>query len=212
MTEQRPSSRTAWIVAGVLIAVIALVAVIAIVASGGDDETTATTPPGSSEVRPATITGDPLPTFEGSEADPAVGLAAPTVAGASFDGSPVTIEPGRVTMLVFLAHWCQHCQAEVPVLTEWEADGGVPDDVDVIGIATATTSERPNYPPSAWLAEEQFPFTVLADDPNYSVANAFGLASFPYFVVLDADGNVAARAVAELPPDELEALLAAAGA
>jgi cytochrome c biogenesis protein CcmG/thiol:disulfide interchange protein DsbE len=208
------SSTTAWIVAGVLIAVIALVAVIAIVASGGsDDDAPTTTLAGSSETQPATITGDPLPAFQpGGSADAAVGVTAPTVSGRSFDGTPVSIEPGRVTMLAFLAHWCPHCQREVPTLTEWAEEGGVPEGVDVIGIATATAPDRPNYPPSAWLAEEQFPFPTMADDAGYSVAQAYGLPSFPYFVALDAEGKVAARAVGELSPESLAELLAAAGA
>jgi len=208
------SSATAWIVAGVLIVVIVLVAVIAIVASGGgDDDAPATTLEGSSETQPATISGDALPPFEpGASADAAVGLTAPTVAGSSFDGAPVSIEPGRVTMLAFLAHWCPHCQREVPTLTEWEAEGGVPEAVDVIGVATATRQESPNYPPSAWLAREGFPFPVMADDPTYSVGQAYGLSSFPYFVVLDAEGKVAGRAVGELSSESLAELLAAAGA
>ena len=217
-SHARPgSSKTAWIVAGVLILVIALVAVIAILASGGNDDgagdggSTATTVPGGSEVRPVTIAGTALPAF-GDDPDPAIGMAAPALTGAGFDGSPVTIEPasGNVTLVVFLAHWCPHCQREVPVLTEWEQQGGVPDGVDVVSVATATSNERPNYPPSSWLAGEHWPFAVLADDPNYTAAGAYGLSSFPYFVVLDADGNVAARTSGEIEPDELVALLDAA--
>lgn len=209
------SSKTAWIVAGVLILVIALVAVIAVLASGGngddgdaDGGSTATTVPGGSEVRPVTITGTALPAF-GDDPDPAIGMAAPALSGAGFDGTPVTIEPasGNVTLVMFLAHWCPHCQREVPVLTEWEQQGGVPEGVDIVSVATATSNERPNYPPSSWLAGEHWPFPVIADDPNFSAAGAYGLSSFPYFVILDADGNVAARTSGEIDPDDLAALL-----
>ena len=31
-------------------------------------------------------------------------------------------------------------------------DGKVPAGVDVVGIATQTSSDQPNYPPSSWLA------------------------------------------------------------
>jgi cytochrome c biogenesis protein CcmG/thiol:disulfide interchange protein DsbE len=217
MTPNPPqrSSRAAWIVAGVLVVVIALVAVIAIVASGGgdDDGSTATTVPGGSEVRPVAITGDPLPPF-GDSPDPAVGLAAPAIEGAGFDGSPVSVDPGsgRVTVVVFLAHWCPHCQREVPVLTGWEAEGGLPEGVDVISVATATAADRPNYPPSSWLAGENWPFPVIADDPSYTAGQAYGLSSFPYFVILDADGNVSSRASGEIDPDDLATLIDQAGA
>ena len=30
-------------------------------------------------------------------------------------------------MVVFLAHWCPHCNAEIPVLNEWRDSGEIPD-------------------------------------------------------------------------------------
>ena len=73
-----------------------------------------------SENGPITVTGDLLPAFEGDTAtDAGAGLAAPILEGESFDGTAVVVEPGSPTLLVFLAHWCPHCQAEVPDLVEW---------------------------------------------------------------------------------------------
>ena len=64
-----------------------------------------------------TVTGDPLPVYAAGQEDVSVGLTAPTVEGADWEGNPVTIEPdGTPKILVFLAHWCPHCQAEVPVI------------------------------------------------------------------------------------------------
>jgi thiol-disulfide isomerase/thioredoxin len=183
---------------------VAIGAVIAIVASG-DNETPAA---GIEQTRPVTIDGEPLPELTDSPTDPAVGQTAPTLTGAGFDGTPISVAPGNPTVLVFLAHWCPHCQREVPVLTEWAGQGGVPDGVDVIGIATATNADRPNYPPSQWLQREQFPFPVIADNETYDAATAFGLSGFPFFVVLDSEGKVVERASGELDPTTLTAMLA----
>ena len=76
-----------------------------------------------------TVTGDPLPVYAAGQEDVSVGLTAPTVEGADWEGNPVTIEPnGTPKIIVFLAHWCPHCQADVPVIQQWVNDGNLPDD------------------------------------------------------------------------------------
>jgi cytochrome c biogenesis protein CcmG, thiol:disulfide interchange protein DsbE len=183
-------------------AVVALLTVVAIVATRGGSV------PSSQEARPVEVVGELLPKLgDPGAADPAAGLVAPTLKGQGFDGAPVGVTPGRPTLVVFLAHWCPHCQREVPALTKWAAAGGVPEGVDVIGVATATTPDRPNYPPSKWLREEQFPFPVLADDSGGSAAAAFGLTGYPFFTLLDADGRVLSRASGEVEVERLSELL-----
>lgn len=193
-----------WVIAGVVGVVVAIAAIVAVVATSDDQETGA----GLEQTRPVTITGTPLPAPTDTGADPAVGATAPTVTGATFDGTPVTIDAGRPTLLVFLAHWCPHCQREVPLLTDWETGGGVPEGVAVIGVATGTTADRPNYPPSEWLEREQFPFPVLVDSVDSDAAEAFGLRSYPYFVALDSNGRVVARASGSVDPTTLTDTLA----
>ena len=85
-----------------------------------------------------TVTGDPLPVYAAGQEDVSVGLTAPTVEGADWEGNPVTIEPnGTPKIMVFLAHWCPHCQADVPVIQQWINDGNLPDAVELISVATA---------------------------------------------------------------------------
>ena len=93
-------------------------------------------------------------------------------------------------MLVFLAHWCPHCNREVPRLVAWQADGMVPEGLDVIGVSTGSPRARTNYPPSAWLAELDWQWPVLADSTDHQAAAAYGLPGFPYFVIIGADGTV----------------------
>ena len=115
------------------------------------------------------ISGTPLPPFVSPQGDQAVGLAAPTVDGLSFGGTEIAITPSQPTMLVFLAHWCPHCQAEVPRLVEWYEAGQTPEGLNVIGVITGTDEASPNYPPSSWLEREEWPFPVLVDaEPRLS--------------------------------------------
>ena len=181
--------------------VIAVAAIIAIAATSGDDSDTE----GLSQTQDVDISGAALPPLTDGD-DPAIGLPAPSISGQSFDGTPVRVELGQPTMLVFLAHWCPVCQREVPELVAWEAAGGVPEGVQVIGVATAADSGAPNYPPSSWLADEGFPFPVIVDDDAQSLATALGLPGYPYYVLLDENGRVVARGSGQVPPEELTTL------
>jgi len=208
------SNRNAWIVGGVIAAVIAIAAIVAISASSNKDSAAVGSLQEFSEV---TVTGDVLPAFdESANPDPAVGMLAPVLSGKGFTGNVVTTaSSGTPTLLVFLAHWCPHCQREVPLLVEWEKSGKMPGNIDVLAVATGTDSANPNYPPSEWLARENFPATwpVMADSADKIGGNAFGLAGYPYFVLVGGDGKVLWRASGEVPMDELTAtILALTGA
>jgi thiol-disulfide isomerase/thioredoxin len=148
-----------------------------------------------------------LPWFEPGQDDPAVGLLAPPVTGASFDGTPVSIEAdGRAKMLVFLAHWCPHCQDEVPEVQRWLDEGGLPETIDLISVATAIDETRPNYPPDAWLEREGWNAPVIVDDEG-QVAQQYGLSAFPFWVIVDADGRVVGRATGRLPVEQLDQIV-----
>jgi thioredoxin-related protein len=47
----------------------------------------------------------------------------------------------------------------------------------------------------------------MADSDTYAAAAAYGLSSYPYFVVLDANGKVVQRASGEVDPSTLTPLL-----
>lgn len=198
----------AWLIVGVVVTVVLLAGVIAIATTVGRDSAADS---GVAQTRPVAVLGDALPRFPQAGVDPAVGMAAPVIAGFSFAGEQLMIEPGAPTAVVFLAHWCPHCQREVPTLAAWEQAGGVPDGAQVIGVATDTDITLPNFPPSRWLDREDFPFPVIADSETHEAAAAFGLAGFPFTVVLDSSGNVVERISGEFEPERLAALLTTVG-
>ena len=196
-TRRRPGPAILGAAGTVLVA-----AIIAVAATGGSD--------GEQTERTArlTVTGAALPTYEDGR-DPALGLPAPALEGESFEGTPATIvDDARPKAIVFLAHWCPHCQREVPLIQGWLDERGRPEDVDLYSVATSNDPAQPNYPPDEWLRREGWTVPVLVDDSTGSAATAYGLTAFPYFVFVDAEGNVVARATGELTVEQLEALLA----
>ncbi len=110
-------------------------------------------------------------------------------------------------MVVFLAHWCPHCNREVPVLLSWAKAGGVPADLDVIGVSTGVSAQRDNYPPSKWLAGKGWTWPVMADSAASDAAIAYGLGAYPTFVIVGTDGKVKVRSSGELPVADLDALV-----
>jgi len=158
-----------------------------------------------------TVEGDTLPVYNSGSDDVAVGLTAPTVTGADWNGNTVTIEPdGTPKIVLFLAHWCPHCQNEVPVVQDWVDAGNLPDDVELISVATATDRLRPNWPPQTWLEEEGWTAPVIMDDDIGTVAASYGMAGTPFWVVLDGDNTNLFRVSGEIPVDGLDAMVALA--
>ena len=204
------------VVLGIAAAVIVVAAIAAIVLSrpGPSTGSTSSTLPPSS--RPSTLasgsgvpaSGSDLPPFAATGGDPAIGRPIPAIVGQAFDGSRAAIElDGRPKLLVFVAHWCPHCQREVPVVQAWLNAGRLPARVELISVATANDPNRPNYPPDAWLAREGWTPPVLLDSDG-SIASRYGLTAFPYWVAVDSTGNVVQRLTGELTPDQLDALAA----
>jgi thiol-disulfide isomerase/thioredoxin len=210
-------NRTAIIVVGAIVLVAALAGV-AVLLSGGDDEsssgvlapgqtTEATVGGDVQENRPVTVTGNPLPALEDGVADPALGMATPVVEGATFGGEAMTVGGATdgPTLYVFLAHWCPHCNDEIPELIELRNRDGIPEGMNVVAVSTGVDNTGPNYPPSPWLVDKAWPtdWPVMADSAA-SEAFAFnGGGGFPYLMVVDADGTLLARDSGAKPAEDL---------
>jgi thiol-disulfide isomerase/thioredoxin len=153
------------------------------------------------------VDGDPLPKWRGADVDdPAVGEAPPRITGTDLTGATrALIEPGRPTAVVVVAHWCPHCQDEVPRIVEWSNGDTVPENVDVIALSTQANEGQSNFPPAEWLAREEWPFETMVDDEVGSGADALGIDGFPFLVFIGADGTVTERYSGEMPIKEFDA-------
>ena len=95
----------------------------------------------------------------------------------------------------------------MPRLVQWYEDGGVPDDLNIVGVSTGTSDAAPNWPPSEWIQKEKWPWPVMADDEEQTAAQAYGLPGYPYFVIIGADGTVKARQSGEIEINDLEQII-----
>ncbi len=187
-------------IVGIIATVIVVLLLVAVVAGVfGNEE------PGNEYGDPQ-VSGQltPMP-FDAAVDDTAAGETAPTVIGQDFEGKEVRIEnDGRAKAIVLLAHWCSHCQVEVPMVQGWLDSGGGVDGVDLYSVATAMNSTQGNYPPSEWLEREGWTVPVVRDDADSTVHAAYGSGGFPFWVFVNSDGTVALRASGETSVAQLE--------
>jgi len=236
VTPQPPSRRSRRALASLVVASVALAA------CGGDDdavpdpdEPAAETPvdtrppvegPESTlspdipdayagQIAPVDVVGAALPPLPDGGADAAVGQPAPVLVGIDPEGRPIRIDPAvdGPTMLVFVAHWCPHCNDEIPKLNQMRADGQFPEGLNIVAVSTAVAPDRPNWPPVEWLREDmewQYPamldqLAVVQDQVTFVAAEAYGLTGFPFTVLVDGEGTVGDRWSGEREPDEIVA-------
>lgn len=155
-----------------------------------------------------TVTGETLPLLPDTSEDPAIGMGAPEISGADFEGTPVDVtHDGTRKVLLMVAHWCPVCQDEVPAIQSWLDDNELPAGVELYSVATSINSARANYPPSAWLEREGWEAPVIVDDEEQTIGRAYGLTAFPYWVFLDAEGNVVGRITGAIGGDAFGALV-----
>ncbi|MBM3673962.1 MAG: hypothetical protein FJW88_03240 [Actinobacteria bacterium] len=200
---QRPAQKFSfplfWVVVGGIV-VLGLVAVVFAVTSGddGSDSSGGGGSSGVAEYGTVTVEGTPLPTYSSSGEDPAVGEQAPVVRGESFTGEPTAIVPGTPTMVVYLAHWCQHCNNEAPRLAEFLETSGVPEGTALMIVPTGSNDTAVNWPPSQWVKDMRLDgVATLVDDKEGTAGAAMGLDGYPYIVLLDAQGKVISRTSGE---------------
>ncbi|MCP3938492.1 MAG: TlpA family protein disulfide reductase [Actinomycetia bacterium] len=196
-----PSRGTLMILGG-LVAVLVVGGIIALVAAGrgGDDA------PSLADIEPPAVSGRALSDFAPGTDDPAIGLEMPFVEGVDFSGAVQKLEPtGKPQGIVFLAHWCPHCQNEVPVVQDWLDDGGLPEGAELRSVASGIDPSRANYPPDAWLDHEGWTPSIVVDITG-QVSTAYGLNAYPYWVFVDGDGKIVRRSSGSITPSELESI------
>lgn len=151
------------------------------------------------------VDGAGLPPFDPS-LEAASGSPVPGFSTQNLSGEPITFQPGESpTVLVFLAHWCSHCQAELPRLVSW-LEANPQDTVDVLAVATSINPGQPNFPPANWFEREEWTEPVALDSEGSDIAQAYGLGSFPFWAVVDAEGNLIGRTAGEIDEQGFAAL------
>ncbi len=191
----RKSSAPVFII---VIAVIVVAGIVAVVLSRGDGSSAA-----GDQTRPVKVTGEALPTPSDGGADPGIGQKLPTITGETYAGNPISLaSAGEPEVIFVLAHWCPHCNNEVPKIVDWMKQGNKPAGVRFAGVSTAVDPSAPHYPPSKWLQDEEWTVPTLADSENSEAARALGTPGYPYMLFVKADGTLAARTSGEVAIEE----------
>jgi thiol-disulfide isomerase/thioredoxin len=206
--DRARTERPSWRETNMLTIVLALaallvggaIAALVVTLSGGDSST---------ELGEQIRLGSSLPDVAQSGPDPASGVPAPAISGTDLDGNALSVaNDGRPHVLLVLAHWCPHCQAAVPQLVKLN-EQKVMSGISFYAIVSAITPEGDNYPPSEWLRRENWPFPTFLDNADNQIARALGVTAFPFYVFVDADGNVVLRLAGDLDDAQLTALFKA---
>jgi thiol-disulfide isomerase/thioredoxin len=164
---------------------------------------------GSSFTDAIPANGD-LPPFEDTTNDLAVlaAMTLPTIEGPEYgSGTTVTYRPNDGIARVWLAwaHWCPHCQAELPELATWyEENADRYPGIELVTVSTSIDESRDN-PLLPYLEESAFPFPVIIDEDG-TQGSHLGATVFPFWVVTDGDGAVLVRLGGELDISQVDAI------
>ena len=139
--------------------------------------------------------------------EPAANLKAPIITGTDLNGSSITSENNSPTILLFLAHWCGYCQVEVTEIQDWIDNGGDMGGVKKYLILNSVNSSQPNYPPDKWLDSEGWSFQSFTDNELSGVAQHFGIRGFPFWVLIDSNGDIVTRLSGSYTKDQFEIIL-----
>lgn len=201
-SNKRPGQRVALVV---LVGLVAITAIAVFLLTGDDSE------------RPENLAfnGAALPTFIAGEADSAIGAKAPIFITEYLDGEYAFIGGGggpndTAKLVMFVAHWCAVCQAEVPEVAAWVHDNGLPDGVEIVIVSTFADPDRDHYPPSTWLQDAGWEAPVAADSSDGEIVAQFGMPNVPAWVVLTDLNVVLARGTGPIAPAQLDQLVALA--
>ena len=131
---------------------------------------------------------------------PADGPAAQPLDLTTLDGAPARISlalPHHITVVMFFATWCSHCQSEMPRVSDFARTcQQVPElqgKVQIIGVRTAAHMER--EPLDNFLARMTPAFPIYTDTPDNQGLRGFAkmvniAEGLPTLGVLDGDGKV----------------------
>jgi len=151
-----------------------------------------------------------LPPFEQGQPDAALGVVLGDVTGTEYyTNQEMTFDPtdGVSRAWLIWAHWCPHCQREMPAVSEWYAENAdAYPNVELVSVTSSIDPSRGN-PLEPYLDELQTPFPVLVDD-DLRLAEQFGLNAFPFWVFTSPDGTTVLRVAGYLEVDQVAEIFA----
>jgi len=163
----------------------------------------------SAAVAPGVPTGS-LPLFEQGQPDAALGMVLGEVSGFEYySETEMNIDPSDGTARAWLiwAHWCPHCQRELPPLSDWYTENAdLYPNVELISITSSIDPARGN-PLEPYLDELQLPFPAILD-PDLALAEQFGLSAYPFWVFTAGDGTTLLRIAGFVEIDQIAEIFA----
>ena len=110
-------------------------------------------------------------------------------------------------MIVLLAHWCPHCNAEIPRLNEWRDSGEIPDGLNIVGVSTGCRPDAPTSRRTSGSSTRTGSGRCSPTTTHGTAMAAYGGTSYPTMVLVDGNGDVFRRLSGEVPIDEIDQLV-----
>ncbi len=127
--------------------------------------------------------------------------AAPEISGPTLDGGNFAATPGKVLVLNVWASWCSPCRAEAPALEELSV---AHPEVQFLGVLTRDSLVAAR----AFVDRFGITYPSLTDDALLlKFHGQLTPNAIPTTLIIDADGNVAARISGEITYSALEDLI-----
>ena len=132
--------------------------------------------------------------------------SAPTLTVRTLDGAPATLAKlrGQAVLVNFWATWCEPCRTELPILskldTQHRARG-----LAVVGVSVDASLTPSEVKAFASRRGGTFP---LWQDPQESLATAFGVQTLPASFLIDRAGNLVWSATGAIASDDAALALA----
>lgn len=134
-----------------------------------------------------------------------IGRLAPATAGTTLDGDHVSIDDhrGRWVVVNFFASWCTPCREEHPQLNAFDVAHRAKGDAVLIAVTFDDDAEKARR----FFDDHGGDWPVI-DDPENSIAVAYGVAQVPETFVIAPNGTVVKRYAGAITRSALDALIA----
>lgn len=196
----KPAKRN-WAFPAIIAAVVLVGIVIVLIAALGKEDT-----PASDITLAGGGPGDAAPvlTVEGGPTEQ--GQAAPSISGVDmYTGRTVSLQEmqGKPTLLTVWAHWCPHCQKELPIIQQLSQEQAGNFNFLTVSTSAGSQPAAGQYATPATLMKTQGITMPSLRDDGTKAMQALGAEGFPTLLMIDADGNAVGKASGEMPKDQL---------